>query len=103
MSYTAEVLVADDLLRRGYTVTTVPLSPDLHVRSDDVDVAVEVYSPRGLTAVNEWVHEVSDVLSYVDVRASFTSRVDTSLERPIPQHDLSTAWSMTRANGSIVG
>jgi hypothetical protein len=91
MSYTAEVLVADDLLRRGYSVTTVPLTdqvtPDLHVLSGDVDVAVEVYSPRELTAVNEWVHEVSDLLSYVDVRASFTSSVDTELERPIPPVD----------------
>jgi hypothetical protein len=88
ISHTAEVFVADDLLRRGYTVRTVPLtdqvSPDLHVVSDDVDVAVEVYSPRELIAVDEWVREVSDLLSYVDIRASYTSRIDTNLVRSIP-------------------
>jgi len=88
VSHTAEVLVADDLLRRGFTVSTVPrsskASPDLHVTGDGIDVVVEVYSPRELTAVDEWVHEVSDLLNYVDVRASYSSSVDTTLEQSIP-------------------
>ena len=88
VSYTAEVLVADDLLQRGYTVTTIPrstrASPDLHVVCDGIEVSVEVYSPRELTAVDDWVHEVSDLLNYADVRASYRSSVDTKFERSIP-------------------
>lgn len=88
VSYTAEVLVADDFLRRGHTVSTIPRSgqgsPDLHVAGDGIDVAVEVYSPRELLAVDEWVHELSDLLSYVDIRASYSSRVATELEKTIP-------------------
>jgi hypothetical protein len=84
----AEVLVADDLLLRGYSVRTIGRSseptPDLHVAGDGVDVVVEVYSPRELIAVDEWLHEVSDLLNYVDVRASYTSRVETRLEQTIP-------------------
>src|SRR6266511_1967544 len=42
VSHTAEVLVAEDLLRRGFTVSTVPrsskASPDLHVTGDGIDV-----------------------------------------------------------------
>jgi len=57
VSHTAELLVADDFLRRGYTVSTVPrsdqASPDLHVASDGIDVVVEVYSPRELVAIDE--------------------------------------------------
>jgi hypothetical protein len=95
ISLTAEVLVADDLLRRGYTVNTIPLSgevsPDLHVMADGIDVAIEVYSPRELLAVDAWVKEVSDLLSYVDIRASYSSSVQTRFEQPLPpepwQHD----------------
>src|SRR6266498_4753407 len=40
VSLTAEVLVADDLLRRGYAVSTIPrsdrVSPDLHVVADEI-------------------------------------------------------------------
>lgn len=88
VSLTAEVLVADDLLRRGYSVSTIPrsdrASPDLHVVAEGVDVAVEVYSPRELLAVDAWVREVSDLLSYVDIKASYSSSVQTALERAIP-------------------
>jgi hypothetical protein len=59
VSLTAEVLVADDFLRRGYEVQTVQrsdqVSPDLLVVVDGLDVAVEVYSPRELLAVDAWV------------------------------------------------
>jgi hypothetical protein len=62
VSLTAEVLVADDFLRRGYEVQTVQrsdqVSPDLLVVVDGLDVAVEVYSPRELLAVDAWVKEV---------------------------------------------
>jgi len=88
VSLTAEVLVADDLLRRGCTVKTIPrsgqASPDLHVVADGVDLAVEVYSPRELLAVDAWVKEVSDLLNYVDIKASYSSSVQTALERSIP-------------------
>ena len=87
ISHTAELLVAD-LLRRGYTVSTVERSdqptPDLHVLSDGVDVAVEVYSRRERVAVEEWVRAVSDLLQYVDVAANFQARVDTHREFTIP-------------------
>jgi hypothetical protein len=88
VSLTAEVLVADDFLRRGYEVQTVQrsdqVSPDLLVVVDGLNVAVEVYSPRELLAVDAWVKEVSDLLNYVDVKASYTSSVHTKLEQQIP-------------------
>jgi hypothetical protein len=88
VSLTAEVLVADDFLRRGYEVQTVQRSdrvrPDLLVGVDGLDVAVEVYSPRELLAVDAWVREVSDLLNYVDVKASYASTVQTELEKKIP-------------------
>jgi hypothetical protein len=88
VSLTAEVFVADDLLRRGYDVKTVQrsdqVSPDLLVVIDGVDVAVEVYSPRELLAVDAWVRKVSDLLNYLDVKASYASSVDTKLEQQIP-------------------
>jgi hypothetical protein len=87
-SYTAELFVADDLLRRGYAVSTIErtgqASPDLHVTGNGIDLAVEVYSPRELGAVDEWVHRVTDLLNYVDIAASFTSSVGTRYERSIP-------------------
>jgi hypothetical protein len=86
---TAEVLVAEDLLRRGYTVKTIPRtdepSPDLLVvMPDGLDVAVEVYSPRELLAIDAWVHEVKDLLNYVDMRASYNFSFETRLEQTIP-------------------
>lgn len=99
VSHTAEVFVADDLLRRGYTVKTIPRSsqpsPDLHVLTDGVDVAVEVYSPRELLAVDAWVHEVTDLLSYVDMPASYNSRVETREEKSIPPGPtLADSWAV---------
>jgi hypothetical protein len=86
VSLTAEVLVADDFLRREYEVQTVQrsdqVSPDLLVVVDGLDV--EVYSPRELLAVDAWVKEVSDLLNYVDVKASYASSVQTKLEQQIP-------------------
>ena len=88
VSLTAEVFVADDFLRRGYDVQTVKPSdqvrPDLLVVVDGLDVAVEVYSPRELLAVDAWVREVSDLLNYVDVKASYASSLETKLERQFP-------------------
>jgi hypothetical protein len=88
VSLGAEMLVADDLLRRGYTVRTIPRlgqpGPDLHVTVDGIEVAVEVYSPRELLAVDTWIHEVSDLLQYVDVPATYRSRVATTFEQTIP-------------------
>jgi hypothetical protein len=88
VSLSAEVLVADDLLRRGYTVSTIPRlgqpGPDLHFTVDEIDVAVEVYSPRELLAIDAWINEVNDLLNYVDVPASYRSRVETKFERVIP-------------------
>ncbi len=88
VSLSAEVLVAHDLLRRGYAVETIDRSedrsPDLRVHGVGIDMAVEVYSPRELVAVDEWTHEVTDLLQYVDVRASFNSNVSTLIEKSIP-------------------
>jgi hypothetical protein len=92
VSHTAEVLVADDLLSRGYTVTTIQpsseASPDLHVSGNGIDLAVEVYSPRELGAVDEWVHDVSDLINYVDIAASYRSSVGTRYEPSIPPEPL---------------
>ncbi len=88
VSHTTEVLVADDLLRRGYGVRTIPrsghASPDLLIECSHLDLAVEVYAPRELLAVDEWVREVSDLLSYVDIPASFRSRVETAFDEAPP-------------------
>lgn len=84
VSLTAEVLVADDFMRRGYDVHTLQrsnqVSPDLLVVVDGLDVAVEVYSPRELLAVDHWVREISDLLNYADVKASYVSSVQTELK-----------------------
>ena len=45
---------------------------------------VEVYSPRELTAIDKWTHEVGDLMQYVDVCASYRSSIDTKLELTIP-------------------
>ncbi len=88
ISLSSEVLVADDLLRRGYMVRTIQRSsdpsPDLHVVGDGLDIAVEVYSPRELLAIDAWQKELSDLLNYVDIAADFSSSANTVLERPIP-------------------
>jgi hypothetical protein len=98
VSHITEVLVADDLLHRGYTVRTVPRAdqrtPDLHVLSDGVDIAVEVYTPRELRAVDTWLHEVLDLLSYVDVRASYRSRIETRREWRPPEPPQSDPWAV---------
>lgn len=82
VSLTTEMLVAHDLQRRGYDVTAIPRSgvssPDLHVRSDGVDLVLEVYSPRELLAVDAWLHEVGDLLNYVDIAASYDWRIATA-------------------------
>ena len=42
VSHTAELLIAEDLLHRGYDVSTIPLtsavSPDLHVTGDGIEL-----------------------------------------------------------------
>lgn len=86
VSHIAEVFVAEDLLRRGYTVRTIPTSsqasPDLHVTGAGIDLAVEVYDPRELGAVDDWTRELTDLLSYVDIRANYLSRVATREDVP---------------------
>lgn len=81
VSLTTEMLVAHDLLRRGYVVTTIPRSgessPDLYVRGDGVDLVLEVYSPRELLAVDAWLHEVGDLLNYADIASSYDWRMAT--------------------------
>jgi hypothetical protein len=99
VSHTAEVLVADDLLRRGYTLSTFPrsdqASPDLHVTGDGINLAVEVYSPRELLAIDAWVDEVSDLLNYADMRASYRSDVATQLDQTIPPAPLGLdSWAV---------
>jgi hypothetical protein len=96
--HTGELLVAADLIRRGYSVTAVPrsaqASPDLHVAGDGIDVAVEVYSPRELIAVDDWVEEVKDLVMQVDLPADFDARIDTKVELPVtmPPIPRSDAW-----------
>jgi hypothetical protein len=84
ISLTSEAFVAEDLLRRGYSVTTVlrqgAAVPDIHVVADGIDIAVEVYRPRELLAVDDWVKELTDLFQYVDVQASFSSSVHTRLD-----------------------
>jgi len=88
VSHTAEVLVADDLLSRGYTVRTIEtsgeVSPDLHVTGHGIDIAVEVYSRRGLLAVDRGVDGVKDLLNNIDIAADYSFTVDTRLDRSIP-------------------
>ncbi len=93
-----EVFVADDLLRRGYMVSTVPRAdqptPDLHVLSEGIDVAVEVYGPRELLAVDAWLKEVLDVLNYVDIRASYDSRIETRRVWNPPEPPQNDPWEV---------
>jgi hypothetical protein len=88
VSLSAEVFLAHDLLRRGFEVETIQRSADrshdLRVRGDGIEMAVEVYSPRELRAVDEWTHEVLDLAQYLDVRSSYRSEVRTTIEQPIP-------------------
>jgi hypothetical protein len=87
VSLTAEVMIAEDLVHRGYIVSTVPLGQtgaDLLITGRGVDAAVEIYSPRELVAVDTWEHELSDLLNYIDVPASYDSSADTVVEREIP-------------------
>jgi hypothetical protein len=100
-SLAVEALVADDLLRRGYEVKTVPRtdqpSPDLHVVVNGLDVAVEVYSPREYLPADEWVHDVTDLLNYVDIRASYHSQVNTRRELSFPPHQVQlNPWAVAQ-------
>lgn len=106
------MLVADDLLRRGYEVTTVPRSgrptPDLHVRGRGVDVAVEVYCPWEMQQVDAWLHDVKDTLNYADVRASYRWRVETTLPPPIPPDPpnvdpWAVAMMLAQTQGAVIG
>jgi hypothetical protein len=98
ISHTGELLVAEDLLHRGYDVRTVPLtsdpSPDLHVTGEGVDLAVEVYSPRELQAVDEWVRVVLDLLNFMDVAATYRSDVATAIERGLPPSSEPNSWEI---------
>jgi len=98
IGYTGELLVADDLMRRGYTVTTVPRSvqatPDLHVVGDGIDIAVEVYTPRELRAIDEWVEEVKGLVHQVDLRANFRTRLETRIDQMVPWPDRPDPWEV---------
>ena len=98
VSHTAELLIAEDLLHRGYDVSTIPLtsavSPDLHVTGDGIDLAVEVYSPRELEALDEWIRAVNDLLNFMDVPASYRSTVETKIERGIPPSSEPNSWEI---------
>lgn len=100
-SRTAEVLIADDLLDRGYGVSTFERSgeslPDLLVKGDGIDVAVEVYSPRELLAVDAWVDDLKDLLMNSDIRADYNFSIDTTIERAIPpSHEQFDPWGPSK-------
>ena len=100
VGHSGELLVADDLIRRGYTVTAVPrteqATPDLHVAGAGIDAAVEVYSPRELVAVDDWVEKAKDLVNQMDVPADYTSRVDTriELEQRMPPARQPDSWEV---------
>lgn len=92
-SHTSELLVVEDLLDRGYQVATIARTgdrtPDLHVQGEGIAVAVEVYTPRELRAVDAFVSDVKDFLLNVDIAADYTARTGTDMEKripPEPQH-----------------
>jgi hypothetical protein len=88
IGHTGEVLVAEDLLHRGYRVTTVPRSkevtPDFTVAVEGITVAVEVYGPRELAAVDDWIDELKDLVMHVDLPVDYDPRVGTKLAQSIP-------------------
>jgi hypothetical protein len=88
VSLSTEAFLAHDLLRRGYEVETIKRSavpsPDLRVRGRGMDMVVEVYTPRELRHVDQWTRELTDLMQYLDVRASFNFSGDTVIERAIP-------------------
>ena len=98
VGYTGELLVADDLIRRGYTVTTVPRSaqatPDLHVIGDGIDIAIEVYTPRELRAVDEWIEEAKDLVHQADFSANFRSRLETRIDEAVPWPERPDPWEV---------
>jgi hypothetical protein len=98
VGYTGELLVADDLIRRGYAVTTVARSaqaaPDLHVIGDGIDIAVEVYTPRELRAVDEWIEEAKDLVHQVDLPANFRSRLETRIDETVPWPERPDPWEV---------
>lgn len=109
VSLSAEVFVAHDLLRRGYDVETIgrtdDRSPDLLLRGRGIDMAVEVYSPRELLAVDEWIRTVLDLAQYADARASFDTYVTTTLERSFGPSEQLDPWAHDRileATGATV-
>ena len=111
VSHIAEVFVAEDLLRRDYTVRSIPrrsgVTPDLHVTGKGVDLAVEVYNPRELAAVDDWAREVTDLLSYVDIRANYLSRVSTREEittppGPMPRDPWALADALDRTREQVL-
>ena len=75
-------------MRRGYTVRTIERSgdrsPDLHVSGEGVDLAIEVYSPRELLAVDRWEDALKDLLNQTDIRADYRASATTRYERAIP-------------------
>jgi len=110
-NHVAEVLVADDLLRRGYEVTTVRRAdqptPDLDVQGRGVDVAVEVYSPWEMQAVDAWLHEVKDMLNFADVPANYRWHVATTRELSIPPDGSefdpwATAMMLAETRGAVI-
>jgi len=81
VSLTAEVLVAEHLLSRGYSVTTIPRtdspSPDLHVTGDGVDMAIEIYTPRQWLDIDTWMDALVDFLKNVDVPSNYRGGAHT--------------------------
>jgi hypothetical protein len=98
IGYTGELLVADDLIRRGYTVSTVArantASPDLYVEGNGIDVAVEVYTPRELRALDEWVEEAEDLVHQADLPASYRSRLETRINEGVPLPERPDPWEL---------
>jgi len=98
VALTAEVLVAEDLIHRGFTVTTVPRTneptPDLRIAGDELDLAVEVYTPRELLAFDTWVAEVRNLVDQADVAADYVSGIETSIDPATPPDQHPDSWKI---------
>jgi hypothetical protein len=62
--------------------------------TDGIDVAVEVYSPRELLAVDAWVHGLTDLQQYIDIPASYSLNLQARLDSSIPPPDRPDSWSI---------
>ena len=97
-STTAEALVAEHFLGRGYGVRAIPRTnapgADLRVTGRGFDVAVEVYSPREWMAFDVWTDAVKDLIMDADVPGNYRGGGTTAVRATTPPDRVLTTWEV---------